>query len=99
MIDPNTMTDTGKLKKIIYLDKLKGDRHSLLREITNQGYIYAELHESFPAQDLVDPELFPSLLYYYGLLTIVGRKGRRVKLGIPNENVRRQLEAESIHSE
>ena len=93
MIDPNTMTDTGKLKKIIYLDKLKGDRHSLLREITNQGYIYAELHESFPAQDLVDPELFPSLLYYYGLLTIVGRKGRRVKLGIPNENVRRQYYA------
>lgn len=93
MIDPNTMTDTGKLKKIIYLDKLKGDRHSLLREITNQGYIYAELHESFPAQDLVDPELFPSLLYYYGLLTIVGKKGRRVKLGIPNENVRRQYYA------
>lgn len=90
MIDPNTMTDSAKLKKIIYLDKLKGDRRSLLREITNKGYIYAELHDSFPAEALVDPDLFPSLLYYYGMLTIVGRKGRRVKLGIPNENVRRQ---------
>ncbi len=90
MIDPNTMTDSSKLKKIIYLDKLKGDRHSLLREIMNNGYIYAELHDSFPAEALVDPNLFPSLLYYYGMLTIVGRKGRRAKLGIPNENVRRQ---------
>ena len=78
------------MKKIIFLDKLQGDRKSVLKEIINQGYIWAELRESFPAEDLVDPDLFPSLLYYYGMLTIIGKRGRRVKLGIPNENVRRQ---------
>lgn len=90
MIDPNTMTDYAKMKKIIYLDKLKGDRRGVLKQITSQGYIWAELKESFPAEALIDPDLFPSLLYYYGMLTIVGKRGRRVKLAIPNENVRRQ---------
>ena len=90
MIDPNTMTDYAKMKKIIFLDKLQGDRKSVLKQIINDGYIWAELWESFPAEALVDPDLFPSLLYYYGMLTIIGRRGRRVKLGIPNENVRRQ---------
>lgn len=90
MIDPNTMTDYAKMKKIIYLDKLESDRRDMLKQITNQGYIWAELKESFPAEALVDPDLFPSLLYYYGMLTIVGKRGRRVKLAIPNENVRRQ---------
>ena len=90
MVDPNTMTDYAKMKKIIFLDKLRGNRKSVLKQIINDGYIWAELRESFPAEDLVDPDLFPSLLYYYGMLTIVGKRGRRVKLGIPNENVRRQ---------
>lgn len=62
----------------------------MLKRIINDGYIWAELKESFPAEELVDPDLFPSLLYYYGMLTIIGRRGRRVKLGIPNENVRKQ---------
>ena len=90
MIDPNTMTDYTKMKNIIFLDKLKGNRRGVLKQIINDGYIWAELKESFPAEALVDPDLFPSLLYYYGMLTIIGKRGRRVKLGIPNENVRRQ---------
>lgn len=45
MIDPNTMTDYAKMKKIIFLDKLQGDRKSVLKEIINQGYIWAELRE------------------------------------------------------
>ena len=91
MIDPNTMTDYAKMKKIIFLDKLQGDRKSVLKEIINQGYIWAELRESFPAEALIDPALFPSLLYYYGMLTIIGKRGRRVKLGIPNENAKAGL--------
>ncbi len=90
MVDPNTMTDYAKMKKIIFLDRLQGDRKSVLKQIINEGYVWADLRESFPAEDLVDPDLFPSLLYYYGMLTITGRRGRKVRLGIPNENVRKQ---------
>ena len=90
MVDPNTMTDYAKMKKIIFLDRLQGDRKSVLKQIINEGYIWADLRESFPAEDLVEPDLFPSLLYYYGMPTIIGKRGRKVKLGIPNENVRKQ---------
>ena len=40
--------------------------------------------------DMTDPEVFPSLLFYYGMLTITGTRGSRLILGIPNNNVRKQ---------
>jgi len=49
-----------------------------------------DLALSFPAKDLVNPELFTSLLFYYGMLTIIGTRGDRLILGIPNNNVRKQ---------
>ena len=39
---------------------------------------------------MTDPEVFPSLLFYYGMLTITGTRGSRLILGIPNNNVRKQ---------
>ena len=37
MLDPNTKTDYNKLKKLIQLDKLAGDRKRVLRRITEEG--------------------------------------------------------------
>ena len=39
---------------------------------------------------MTDPETFPSLIFYYGILTIKGTKGSRLIHGIPNNNVRKQ---------
>lgn len=90
MIDPNTRTDYNKMKKLIQLDRLDGDRKGVLRRITEEGRIVADLVTTFPARDLIKPEIFPSLLFYYGMLTIVGTKGQRLILGIPNNSVRKQ---------
>ena len=90
MLDPNTKTDYSKLKKLIQLDKLDGDRKGVLRRITEEGEIIADLFTSFSAMDLTRPEIFPSLLFYYGMLTITGTRGSRLILGIPNNNVRKQ---------
>ena len=90
MIDPNTRTDYNKMKKLLNLDHLDGDRKGVIRRIAEEGQIVADLVLSFPAKDLVWPELFPSLLFYYGMLTIVGTRGIQLILGIPNNNVRRQ---------
>lgn len=90
MIDPNTRTDYNKMKKLIQLDRLDGDRKGVLRRITEEGRIVADLVTSFPARDIIKPEIFPSLLFYYGMLTIVGTDGQRPVLGIPNNNVRKQ---------
>lgn len=90
MIDPNTRTDYNKMKKLLNLDHLDGDRKGVIRRIAEEGQIVSDLVLSFPAKDLVKPDLFPSLLFYYGMLTIVGTRGDRLILGIPNNNVRRQ---------
>lgn len=90
MIDPNTRTDYNKMKKLIQLDRLDGNRKSVLHQITEQGSIITDLVNSFSAADIVDPEIFPSLLFYYGMLTITDLKGNLVELSIPNNNVRTQ---------
>ena len=90
MLDPNTKTDYSKLKKLIQLDRLDGDRKGVLMQVIEEGQILADLHTSFSAMEMTDPEVFPSLLFYYGMLTIKGSRGSRLVLGIPNNNVRKQ---------
>ncbi|MDD2953052.1 MAG: ATP-binding protein [Parabacteroides sp.] len=90
MIDPNTRTDYNKMKKLIRLDRLDGDRKGVLRKIADEGEIVTSLITTFPASEIAKPETFPSLLFYYGMLTITGTRGTRLILGIPNNNVRKQ---------
>ena len=90
MIDPNTKTDYNKMKKLIQLDKLDGDRKGVLHSIIEDGEIICNLVETFPAYKITDPDIFPSLLFYYGMLTIKGTFGSQLILGIPNNNVRNQ---------
>ena len=90
MIDPNTKTDYGKMKKLLQFDKLDGERKGIIRKIAEEGQIVAQLYESFSAYQIPKAEIFPSLLFYYGMLTIVGNRGSKLVLGIPNNNVRKQ---------
>ena len=90
MIDPNTKTDYNKMKKLIQLDKLDGDRKGVIRTIAETGEIVTTLYDTFPARMITDPQVFPSLLFYYGMLTIKATRGAKLILGIPNNNVRKQ---------
>lgn len=78
------------MKKLIRLDKLDGNRKGVLRKITEEGQIVTTLVTTFPATDITKPEIFPSLLFYYGMLTITATYGKRMVLSIPNNNVRKQ---------
>ncbi len=90
MIDPNTMTDYNKMKKLLQLDKLDGDRKGIIRTIAETGQIVTSLENTFPASRLTNPQTFTSLLFYYGMLTIKETFGDMLILGIPNNNVRKQ---------
>lgn len=90
MIDPNTKTDYNKMKRLIQLDKLDGDRKGVIRTIAETGEITCNLYETFPAHQITDPDIFPSLLFYYGMLTIKDTLGSLLVLSIPNNNVRKQ---------
>ena len=90
MIDPNTKTDYGKMENLLQLDQLDGDRKGIIKTIAEKGEIHGNVMDSFPAKALTDPEIFVSLLFYYGMLTIKGTFGDQLILGIPNNNVRKQ---------
>ena len=90
MLDTNTRTDYTKLKRLVQLEGMGTEQHNTLQQIAAEGSIVADLHMSFPAEHIFDEGNFVSLLYYYGMLTIVGTRGARLRLGIPNNNVRKQ---------
>ena len=90
MLDPNTKTDYNKMKKLLQLDKLDGDRKGVIKTIAEKGETIGVIEETFPARELTDPNIFISLIFYYGMLTIKGVLGEQLVLGIPNNNVRKQ---------
>ena len=90
MRDPNTGTDYVKLKQLLRLDQLSGDRHGTIRTIAEEGFVYGQLADHFPAEEMMEEKNFVSLLYYYGMLTIGGTYRGRLKLIMPNNNVRSQ---------
>ena len=71
------------------LSKEKANQN-ILRKITEEGQIITNLITTFPAKEIAKPEIFPSLLFYYGMLTITATRGSRLVLSIPNYNVRKQ---------
>lgn len=97
MVDRNTCTDYMKLDKLIKLDQLDGDRKGVLLEVAEKGGTTGIVANSFPAARLTDSEMFKSLLFYYGMLTLTGMRGSKMILGIPNNNVRKQYYEYLLH--
>ena len=98
MIDPNTRTDYNKMKKLIQLDKLDGNRKGVLRKITEEGQIITNLITTFPAKadkqkkkqirDLVKKYKIGGLLFAEGtpeeqaILTNIAQKNSKVPVMI-----------------
>jgi hypothetical protein len=87
MVDINMRTDFTKLDELIQLDSQDNYRKSVLLEVAQNGSIVGDVASSFPAAHLADPEMFRSLLFYYGALTFVSTDGFDTVLGIPNQSV------------
>jgi hypothetical protein len=90
LLDDNTRTDYAKMKHLIQLDQLNGNRKSVILQIAQNGYTFGDIVTSFPAANLTNPDLFTSLLYYYGMLTMKETEEMGPILSIPNNNVRIQ---------
>lgn len=91
MIDSNCRTDYNKLRHLIQVDRKFGINASVIQEIITTGSTYGIINPAFSAEDMVKPDNFKSLLFYYGMLTIKGARGPRMQLSIPNQVVREQL--------
>ena len=90
MVDPNTKTDYKKLRNLIEIGNMTEERRQTIYDIVHTGYTFSTINSYFPAESITDEDNFVSLLFYYGMLTIRGTLGAMLKLGIPNNNVRKQ---------
>ena len=91
MLDANIRTDYNKLRHLIHVDRTFGENASMVQEIVEKGSTTGIIADSFPAEDIIKPEYFKSLLYYYDMLTISGMEMGEPRLSVPNWAVREQL--------
>ncbi|MCD7923336.1 MAG: ATP-binding protein [Bacteroides sp.] len=91
MIEDNIRIDYEKLRMLIRKDKEFVHDASVIQTLVSQGYITGKLKKGFPASNIIDPDNFVSLLYYFGMLTISGIYEDESKLTIPNQVVREQI--------
>lgn len=86
----NIHPDCNKLKMLACIDKdivQKDLRISIIEEIIAKGEILVDLQTSFPVEEVTHINNFCSLLYYYGLLTMCGTRGNRIRMCIPNNYI------------
>jgi len=92
LIDRNVRMDYGKLKHLIIIEQ-KGKKEPngnfyRLREIVEDGEVTSKLKKGFPLEEIESTENFTSLLFYFGLLSIKGKKEGLPLFKMPNQTVR-----------
>ena len=63
----------------------------VLRQVIAEGQVDSDLNPSFPVEQLGERENFLTLLHCFGLLSIRGAADGRLRLGVPNQTVRRLM--------
>ena len=91
LVDVNVKTDYKKLRHLIILDKRLNGNFSRIREIAENGEVVSDINTSFPAEELIDPNNFTSLLFYFGILTIDRVERGMTVLKVPNLTIRQIL--------
>ena len=91
MLDANIRFDYEKIRMFIRKDKEFAHDASIIQRLVQQGFITGEIKSHFPAEAIVDPNNFISLLYYFGMISYGGSYMGETKLIIPNEVVREQI--------
>ena len=96
MVDRNIATDYSKLQIIADLQRRVDparaeDALPPTEALAAEGEISFPLVESFPADQIQNPENFLSLFYYYGIVSMKERRRGSDWFAIPNICVRRQV--------
>ena len=96
MVDANVRTDYEKLKTISDLQRVVFKMEPLealpmTEQAVAKGGVQFPLVDSFPAEAIVKPENFRSLFFYYGLLSMAGRRMGAPVFAVPNACVERQV--------
>lgn len=89
LLDENIASDYGKVRKMLKINDAKISNFSVIKEIIEKGSIKANLTRKFSFDVPWTDEDFVSLLYYNGIVTIVGNSLSRLIFAIPNFVIRK----------
>jgi hypothetical protein len=84
LIDDNIKIDYNKLRHLMFVSRQLNGNFDILKTIMEQGEIISPINQSFPIDQLLEPDNFISLLYFFGLLTFREMKQGSSLLVIPN---------------
>ena len=89
-IDVNVRSDYSKIRYLVQSDRKLNGNFSVLNELLSTGSVDTlSIKSSFSAFEMRDRDHFVSLLFYLGLISIEGYESGMVKLGIPNQTIRK----------
>ena len=89
LVDENLRTDYAKIRHLITVDnRLNGNFHILENIVSGGEAVTEQLVRSFQAKDIAKRENFVSLLYWLGIVTIVGDEMGTPVFGLPNGTLR-----------
>ncbi|MCB0062477.1 MAG: AAA family ATPase [Caldilineaceae bacterium] len=88
LIDQNVRIDYNKLRHLMAMDSRLNGNFSELKRIVEEGETRSLINPSFPLDQLLNRENFISLLYYFGLISIVGIEDGKPQLRIPNRTIK-----------
>jgi hypothetical protein len=84
LIDDNLKTDYSRIKMLLN----KPDNIETLKRLIENGFIRGEIVPKFSINDIYKKHIFPSLLYYLGLVTIDKSDNGEKLLRIPNYSIK-----------
>ena len=86
---PSRISNSAELRDAASL-RLNGN-FDVLHQVIAEGQVDSDLNPSFPVEQLGERENFLTLLHCFGLLSIQGVVDGRLRLGVPNQTVRRLM--------
>ena len=95
LIDENLRTDYVKIRHLVTADRRLNGNFHVLENLLAGGQLTERLVKSFQAREMSERENFTSLLYWFGITTIIGDDMGMTVFGIPNETLK-QLAAKMI---
>ena len=94
LIDGNIKSDWNKLATLLAIQKRAETYEGVLpltEELADHCEVSFPLVDAFQIRDVVKPENFKSLYYYYGIVTMSHYEDGDLMFRVPNECVRRQI--------
>ena len=91
LIDRNVRIDYDRLFHLLTVNRRLDESFDLLRQLACEGTVAGAVRGGFPLEQLAEPENLPSLLHYFGLLSICESRDGMPRLALPNQTVRRLL--------